>query len=168
MLRDRAILPARQGADRGAGSRGAGTIHAVADQCTASAPLWSAKPAGASYDGAPVVLGSFLYAGADDGRVHQLRASDGVANSWATIAAQGDAPSSDPIVVAESSLDHRLLAVSGQTVKKLCIPWPDTFGDQASLSRPVGAFIALLRAGAGSSEAGFGNPRMIRRPTRRA
>jgi outer membrane protein assembly factor BamB len=109
-------------------------LHAFADGCSGFAPLWTFTP---TYivDTTPVFLGGFVYVGDDNGKTWQVRASDGIANAFATISASGAAPSYDPLVFEEGP-SFRLLASSGGAVKKLCIPWFDTPGDKAFLMPP--------------------------------
>ncbi len=119
-----------------------GTLHAYLDECSSAVWLWDFKPGSASVTAAPALhnIGTrYVYAGADDGKVWQVNGNSGVAQAYATVLAAGAAPSYDPVVLHEGTspaVGYRLLALSGVTMKKFCIPWPDTSGDHALLSGP--------------------------------
>lgn len=109
-----------------------GRLYTYRDMCSTLTPMWSFKPGSALVSAAPAIFGDYLYVGADDGKVWQVRISDGNGPAYATVAA-GVGPSYEPFVLQEGvdATTPRLLARSVTTAKKLCIPWPHTPGDKA-------------------------------------
>ena len=110
-----------------------GLLHAYLDRCVTRTPLWSYKPASASFCAPPAVLpaSGTIYVGADDGRVYQLWANNGSGQAYATISA-GSASYGSQVVIEDTGGGRpRLLARAGTSLKKLCIPWIDTPGDRA-------------------------------------
>lgn len=111
----------------------------MTDECSAASFLWDFTPAGAMVTAAPAILNNagwrYVYVGADDGKIWQVRPIDGVGLAHATIGI-GTSTTYEAVVFYDGS-SSRLLTSSGSSIRGLCIPWPDTPGDKAWLRLPA-------------------------------